>query len=193
MDREIHRGTEPPENREETDGIAASLIDMMMRDTRLDLDDLDGPSAEELAALDELDEPSDDDLAALDNLGPIQLPLDLAPAALMPAIAPVAESEPEIVSLERLDDIDDDQAADALDEELSEGDDFLDELLDDYVELDLDDDELNDEGYDLDDDDIENYHDLYGEDDSIIPSFREGEALEEDDEDGGVAFYDDLR
>ena len=193
MDREIHRGTDPTENREQTEGLASSLIDMMMRDLRVDLDDLDGPSAEELAAMDELDDLGDDDLAALDNLGPIQLPLDLAPAALMPAAAPAAESEPEIVSLERLDDVDDVEDIDALDEELPEDDDFIDELLDDYVDINLEDDELEDEGYDLDDEDIDNYHDLYGEDDSIIPSFREGEAPEEDDDDGGVAFYDDLR
>lgn len=193
MDREIHRGTDPSDNREETEGAAASLIDMMMRDLRVDLDDLDGPSAEELAALDELDEPSDDDLAALDSLGPLQLPLDLAPAARLPAAAPAIESEPEIVSLDRLDDVDDVEDVDTLDEELTEGDDFIDELLEDYVDIELDDDDLEDEGYDLDDEDIDNYNDLYGEDDSIIPSFREGEALEEDDDDGGVAFYDDLR
>ena len=58
MDREIHRGTDPSDNREETEGLTASLIDMMMRDLRVDLDDLDGPSAEELAALDELDRSS---------------------------------------------------------------------------------------------------------------------------------------
>lgn len=186
MDREIHRGTDPSENQEETEGLTAFVIDMMMRDLRTDLDDLDGPSAEELAALDELDVPGDDELTALDNLGQ----LDLAPTAPLPIAPPAFESEPELVSLESLDDVEED---DVLEDELPEDDDFLDELLDEYVDIDLEDDELDDEGYDLDDDDIDNYHDLYGEDDSIIPSFREGEALEEDDDDGGGAFYDDLR
>jgi hypothetical protein len=190
MDREIHRGTEPPENREEAEDLTASLIDMMMRDLRVDLEDLEGPSAEELAALDQLEDPTDDDLAALDDLGPMPLSLDLAPSAAIPTAAPAAESEPEIVSLERLDDADVD--AD-LDEEPADDDDFLDELLDDYIDIELEDDELDDEGYDLDDEEFDNYHDLYGEDDSIIPSFREGEALDEDDDDGDVAFYDDLR
>ena len=189
LDRELHRETEPPEKRKETDVLTASLIDMMMRDLNTDLDQLDGPSAGKLAALDELEEPSEDELAALDNLGPIQLPLDMSPGMPIPASALPPASEPEIVSLESLDDAAVDEE---LDEELQEEDEFLDELPDDYIDIDLEDDELDDEGYDLDDEDVNNYHDLYGADDSIIPSFREGESLDEDDG-GNIAFYDDLR
>ena len=64
-------------------------------------------------------------------------------------------------------------------------------LIEDFIDVDIDDDELEDEGYDLDDDDYGNYRDLYGDDDSIIPSFREGEFAEEEEND--TAYYDDLR
>ena len=153
-----------------------SLIDMLRPGAATHLDDIDEPSPEELAALD--NEALDDDFAQLD-------------AALPSALSMLAELEqPELVSLEGLDDAEDEPVDDSLDsaDELPEEDE---PPLDDFVDLELDDDELADEGYDLDDEDVESYRDLYGDDDAIIPSFREGEFA--DDDDGDSAYYEELR
>lgn len=159
---------------------ASSLIDMMMQQARNSLDDVAEPSLEDLVALDGVDE--------LDDL---ELNIDVV-AADAPALSLLAELDaPELVSLEGLDDVDE---ADAHEEDLQEGEELLDDvegLIDDYIDVELDDDELEDEGYDLDDDDVGNYRDLYGDDDAIIPSFREGEFAE--DEENDTAYYDDLR
>jgi len=99
--------------------------------------------------------------------------------------------EPEVLSLETLDDVDEAQAGE---DELDDVEELLEDvetLIDDYIDVDLDDDELEDEGYHLDDEDINSYHDLYGDDDAIIPSFREGEFAEE--EDGDTDYYNELR
>lgn len=172
--RDVHQKTGPPEKRDEEESLVSSLLDLMMGDALADLDDIEEPSAADLAALDgaELaDEP-------LELPAPIQPPLSLLNTL----------EEPEMVSLEGLDDRD---KLETIDEDLLEEDDLLDDLLENYADLDLDDDELEDEGYDLDDDDIDHYQDLYGEDGDIIPSFREGETDDEDESD--IAFYDDLR
>jgi len=157
-----------------------SILDLLMRGAQAKLDDIEEPTAADLAALDELDDPSKFD-AGLDEI--VELP---------PAIALLAEpEEPELVSLESLDDVDE---PDTSAEDLEEVDDLLEDvesLIEDYVDIDLEDDDLDDEGYDLDDDDISSYHDLYGDDDTIVPSFREGEFAEE--EEGDAEYYDDLR
>ena len=190
LEREIQRDSESPENREPTAALVASLFGQLLGDRADELEDLPGPSAAELEALGELEEPSPDELAALENLVDLDEPLLLPPVIKRAPAAQLAIAEPELVSLESLDDA---ESVDTLDEELEEEDDFLDELLDDIVDIDLDDDELDDEGYDLDDEEIDNYHALYGDDDSIVPSFREGEIDEEDEDSGDIAFYDDLR
>ncbi len=177
LEREIRSNAESPENPAQSKSLAKSLLDMMMRELKTDLEDIEGPSAADLEALDELD----------DSEVPLNIPLR-PPVA--PSLLPTLE-EPEVVSLERLDDVEDISVLDTLDEEILEEDDFLDELLEDYIDIGLDDDDLDDEGYDLDDDDIVHFQDLYGKDDSIIPSFREGELDDEDE--SGIAFYDDLR
>lgn len=154
-----------------------SLLDFLRAGASVNLDDIGEPSAEELAALD--DEELDDSL------------LDQTAGLPQSALSLLAElDEPELVSLESLDDADE---AELTDEQDAAGD-LLDEdesLVEDFVDIELDDAELADEGYDLDDEDIESYYDLYGEDDAIIPSFREGEFVEEDD--GDSAYYDELR
>ena len=165
---------------------AASLLDLLMRQARSDLDQIEEPSLADLAALDELED--FDDAETLDEVeAPPAEPLDLNPAlALLADI-----DEPELVSLEGLDDA---VPSAALDDESEEVDDLLDDvesLIEDFVDIDLDDEELEDEGYDLDDDEHSSYRDLYGDDDAIIPSFREGEFAEEDEAD--TAYYDDLR
>lgn len=163
----------PPDN----EPPGKSLLDLLRAGASANLDDIGEPSAEELAALD--DEELDDSL------------LDQTAGLPSSALSLLAElDEPELVSLEGLDDADEaeltdeqDAASGLLDEDES--------LVEDFVDIELDDAELADEGYDLDDEDIESYYDLYGEDDAIIPSFREGEFVEEDD--GDSAYYDELR
>ena len=166
--------------REDSSEEAPSLLDMMMAQANRKLDNIAEPSPEDLAAL-----------ADLDDLEDIDTVLD-EPDVLHPALSLLAElDEPELVSLESLDDV---KETAALDHDLDEVDDLLDDvesLIDDYIDVDIDDDELEDEGYDLDDDEFGNYRDLYGDDDSIIPSFSEGEFAEE--EENGTAYYDDLR
>ncbi|MCY3781987.1 MAG: hypothetical protein OXG78_16860 [Chloroflexi bacterium] len=173
---------------EESGAEAASIIDLMMRQARNDLDKIDEPTAADLDAIDELGE-----LDAIDDLTDAAL---LDPPAqtprLNPALALLAEiEEPELVSLESLDDA---EPLAALEEDIDDVEGLLDDvesLIEDYVDLDLEDDELEDEGYDLDDDDLGSYRDLYGDDDAIIPSFREGEFAEEDEAD--TEYYDDMR
>lgn len=161
----------------EDDANIASLIDMMMRGAHAKLDDIEEPTPADLAALENFDE-----------LPEIETP----PAAAIDLGSLLAEpEEPELVSLEALDDVDEAPAgADDLDEveELLED---VETLIEDYIDVELEDDELEDEGYDLDDEDINSYHDLYGDDDTIIPSFREGEFAEE--EDGDTDYYNELR
>ena len=165
----------------------ASLIEMLMRRAPADLDHIAEPTAAELDAIDELEE--FDELDTLDALPP---EATLPAPAVNPALALLAElDEPELLSLESLDDAEPEQA---LDDDIDEVDDLLDDvesLIEDYVDLDLDDDELQDEGYDLDDEEDGSYRDLYGDDDTIIPSFREGEFAEE--EDGDTDYYNELR
>ncbi|MCY4073393.1 MAG: hypothetical protein OXG60_19045 [Chloroflexi bacterium] len=172
--RDVRQKIEVPDKRGEEDNIVSTLLDLMMGDALADLDDIEEPSAAELAALDEIE--AEDE--------PYELPEAIKP----PLSLPNTPEEPEMVSLEGLDDADD---IETTEEDLLEEDDLLDGLLDNYADLDLDDDELEDEGYDLDDDDIDHYQDLYGEDGDIIPSFREGETDDEDESD--IAYYDDLR
>lgn len=172
--RDARQKTEAPDKRGEEDSIASTLLELMMGDALADLDDIEEPSAAELAALDEME--AEDE------------PLELPEAIQPPQSLLNTLEEPEMVSLESLDDADD---IEAVEEDLLEEDELLDDLLDNYADLDLNDDELEDEGYDLDDDDIDHYQDLYGEDGDIIPSFREGETDDEDESD--IAYYDDLR
>ncbi len=172
--RDVHQKTGPPEKREEEGSIASNLLDLLMADALADLDDIEEPSAAELAAMGEL-EAEDEPLEPPEAKQP--------PLALLNTL-----EEPEMVSLEGLDDA---EVLESIDEESLEEDDPLDDLLENYADIDVDDDELEDEGYDLDDDDIENYQDLYGEDGDIIPSFREGETDDEDE--SNIAYYDDLR
>ena len=168
---------DPDPREDEQDGAASSLIDMMMRQAR--------------ANLDEIQEPSSADLEAIDGLDGLSSPLD-ASIDLQPALSLLAEiEEPELVSLEGLDDIEDSAVSG---EDLDDVDELLEDvetLIEDHIDIDLDDDDLDDEGYDLDDEDIDNYQDLYGDDGTIIPSFREGEFAEEEESD--TAYYDDLR
>ena len=182
--------------------LASSLLDLMMRDAIADLDDIEEPRAADLAALDELEEPSADELAALEDIEePTAAELaaldDVGDAAESHAAEPAQQpalalltaiEEPELVSLESLDDA---KKIETLDEDLMEEDETLDEPLDNFADIELDDEDLDDEGYDLDDEDIVHFQDLYGEDGDIIPSFREGEADDEDE--SGIAYYDDLR
>ena len=173
-DRELHPNPEAPDMSEDKETMALSLLDLMMQDALADLDDIEEPTAADLAALD-----------AMEENDPVP---DRQPAA-QPALSLLAKlEEPELVSLESLETKGD---IEVLEDELLEEDDFPDELLDNYIDIDLDDDELDDEGYDLDDEDIVHYQDLYGEDADIIPSFREGELDDEDE--SGIAYYDDLR
>ncbi|MDE2821246.1 MAG: hypothetical protein OXN94_11575 [Chloroflexota bacterium] len=172
--RDVRQKTETPDKRGDEDAIASMLLGMLNRDAIADLDDIEEPSAAELAALDEME--AEDE--------PYELPKAIQPPlSLLNSL-----EEPEMVSLEGLDDADD---IETVEEDLLEEDDLLGDLLDNYADLDLDDDELEDEGYDLDDDDIDHFQDLYGEEGDIIPSFREGETDDEDESD--IAYYDDLR
>ncbi len=168
---------------EEEGPEAASLLDLLMRQARSNLDQIEEPS---LAALDELED--FDDAEILDEVEDSpKAPLDLNPALALLAKL----EEPELVSLEGLDDA---EPVAALDDDNEEVDDLLDDvesLIEDFVDIDLEDEELDDEGYDLDDDELGSYRDLYGDDDAIIPSFREGEFAEEDEAD--TAYYDDMR
>ena len=172
--RDVRQKTETPDKPGDEDSIASTLLELMMGDALANLDDIEEPSAAELAALDEME--AEDE--------PVELPEVIQPPLSMLNTL----EEPEMVSLEGLDDADESETAE---EDLLEEDDLLDDLLDNFADLDLDDDELEDEGYDLDDDDIDHYQDLYGEDGDIIPSFREGETDDEDE--GNIAYYDDLR
>ncbi len=157
-----------------------SLIDMLLQLGRDKLDHIEEPTAAELDALENMDDELD---------APLVADVETPPEA-QPALALLAElEEPELLSLEGLDD-----AEPNVEAEGDEVEDLLDEaesLIEDYIDIDLDDDELDDEGYDLDDDDIGSYSDLYGDDDTIIPSFREGEFVEE--EDGDTDYYNELR
>lgn len=172
-------GAAGPDRDAEDNGIAA-LFDMMMRGAQASLDDMAEPTAADLAAMDEMD-----------DLGDVE-PAREESVKLAPALALLAEAEePEVLSLETLDDV---EGAEATGDELDDVEELLEEaenLIEDYIDADLEDDELDDEGYDLDDDDIASYHDLYGDDDTIVPSFREGEFAEE--EDGDTDYYNELR
>ena len=167
----------PPSKGQDREIVSDSLLDLMLRDALTSLDDIPEPTAEELAALDAME--------GDDALGPL-------PSAPMPAPAPKPTpqmEEPKFLSLERLDL---QTATDDEDEDLLGEDDFLDELVEEFDDVDADDEGASGGGYDLDDDDIEHYQDLYGEDGDIIPSFREGE-IEEDDDEATGAFYHGLR
>ncbi len=167
-------GTAPPDRRAEEDSIMPSLLGLVMGDALADLEDIEEPSAAELAAMDAM--------AVEDE------PLEL-PEAIQPPLSMLNSlEEPELVSFEGLDDADD---IETIEEDLVEEDELLEDLLDNYADQDTDDDDIEDEGYDLDDDDIDHYQDLYGDDGDIIPSFREGETDDEDESD--IAYYDDLR
>ncbi len=174
-------------NRAEEPGAESSLMNAMLRLASESLDHIEEPTAEDLAAIDAMDEL--DDALNLDVIAPKapqSLPEFEAALSLLEQL-----EEPELVSLESLDDAEPDAA---LNEDLDDVDELLDDvdsLIDEYVDLDLEDDDLDDEGYDLDDDDDGSYRDLYGEDDAIIPSFREGEFAEE--EDGDTDYYNELR
>jgi hypothetical protein len=156
---------------------------MLLQQARGKLDHIEEPTAAELDALERMEDELTGELAGDDKTLP-----EVAEA--QPALALLAElEEPEVLSLEGLDDAEPDIEADG-----DDLDDLLDEaenLIEDYVDVDLDDDELDDEGYDLDDDEVGSYSDLYGDDDTIIPSFREGEFVEE--EDGDTDYYNELR
>ncbi len=156
-----------------------SLIDALLRQARGKLDHIEEPTAAELDALERMEDELVDDADTLADAAQAQ-----------PALALLAElEEPEVLSLERLDD-----SEPEIEAESDEVDDLLDDaesLIEDYIDIDLDDDELDDEGYDLDDDELGSYADLYGDDDTIIPSFREGEFVEE--EDGDTDYYNELR
>lgn len=157
----------------------SSPIDKLLQQTRRNLDHIEEPTAAELDALEMLeDEPFDDNVALPEA------------AEAQPALALLAELEqPEMLSLESLDDAEPVIEADG--DEVEELLDEAESLIEDYIDIDLDDDELDDEGYDLDDDEVGSYSDLYGDDDAIIPSFREGEFVEE--EDGDTDYYNELR
>ena len=171
---------EPGPASKSDDGEATSLIDLMMARARGKLDDIAEPSLEDLAAMEELEEPPDIDI----ELGESE--------SLQPALALLAElDEPEVLSLEGLDEA---EAVELDGDELDDVDELLEDvesLIDDFIDVDLDDKELDDEGYDLDDDDDGSYDDLYGDDDTIIPSFREGEFVE--DEENDTDYFVDLR
>lgn len=156
-----------------------SLIDMLLQQARGKLDQIEEPTAAELDALEHMEDELPDDVETLAEA-----------TAAQPALALLAElEEPELLSLEGLDD-----AEPIVDADGDEVEDLLDEaesLIEDYIDIDLDDDELDDEGYDLDDEEFGSYSDLYGDDDTIIPSFREGEFVEE--EDGDTDYYNELR
>ena len=160
-----------------------SLFDLFFQQASGKLDHIEEPTAAELEALENLDDELADEL--VDDV-------ESRPEAAdePPALALLAElDEPEVLSLERLDD-----AEPVVEAEGDEVEDLLDEaesLIEDYIDIELDDDELDDEGYDLDDDDFGSYRDLYGDDDTIVPSFREGEFVEE--EDGDTDYYNELR
>ena len=167
----------PPDDKTSDGGT--SLIDRLLQQASGKLDNIEEPTAAELEALENLeDELLADDGNLLEAVDP------------QPALALLAEiDEPELVSLEGLDD--DESVIEADGDEVEELLDEAESLIEDYIDVELEDDELEDEGYDLDDDDVGSYSDLYGEDDTIIPSFREGEFVEE--EDGDTDYYNELR
>lgn len=184
--RDSRPNTDPPNKRMGDDANMLALLGKLNENRLADLEDIEEPTAAELAALEELDI---EDLPPLPTLS--ILPPMLSNARQIRQPFPSAPAEPELVSFEGLADeaLDDIEDSDALEEDLPE--ESLDELLENYADQDLDDDEIDDGGYDLDDDDIDHYQDLYGEDGDITPSFIDGEI--DDDDDGGVAYYDDLR
>ena len=168
-------------------------FDLLLRSLSSELDHIEEPTAAELDAIDDSAELDDlDDLVALEALDTIDIPKPARARDMSQALALLAElDEPELVSLESLDDAEPEAE---LDDEIDDVEELLDDvegLIEDYVDLDLEDDELQDEGYDLDDEDDGSYRDLYGDDDTIIPSFREGEFAEE--EDGDTDYYNELR
>lgn len=169
-------GVPPGENASDD---KTSLIDMLLQQTRGKLDHIEEPTAAELDALERMEDELADDVETLTEAADAQ-----------PALALLAElEEPELLSLEGLDD-----AEPVIEADGDEVEDLLDEaesLIEDYIDIDLDDDELDDEGYDLDEEEFGSYSDLYGDDDTIIPSFREGEFVEE--EDGDTDYYNELR
>lgn len=184
-------GAAPSDNdakkRAEESAAESPLMNAMLRMASDSLDHIEEPTAEELAAIDAQDEL--DDVASLDVIAP-KAPLNLPELGSALSLLSQLE-EPELVSLESLDDAEPDAG---LNEDLDDVEELLDDvdsLIDEYVDLELEDDDLEDEGYDLDDDDDGSYRDLYGEDDAIIPSFREGEFAEE--EDGDTDYYNELR
>ena len=150
------------------DSKISSFINMMIRGAQAKLDDIEEPTPAELAAMDDLD-----DLPEIET--PPEAAIDLQPALALRAQA----EEPEVVSLETLDDVAETAANGDDLEEVEELLEDVETLIDDYIDIDLDDDE------------IDNYHDLYGDDDTIVPSFREGEFAEE--EDGDTDYYNELR
>ena len=173
-------GDPPGENASDE---TTSWIDALLQQASGKLDHIEEPTAAELDALEHMEGELADEL-----VGDVEA-LAAADQA-QPALALLAElEEPEVLSLERLDD-----AEPVIEAEGDEVEGLWDEaesLIEDYLDIDLDDDELDDEGYDLDDEDFSNYSDLYGDDDTIIPSFREGEFVEE--EDGDTDYYNELR
>ena len=180
----------------ERERSANPLLDMLLGGGQTDLDDIAEPSAEELAALD--DEGLDDEIGDLDDIGALA---DLASLTNLDETALPANAlailkemeEPELVSLEGLDDSDatESEPLDAADELPEEDVAPLDEFVD--VDVELDDEELADDGYDLDVEEVESYRDLYGDDDAIIPSFREGGFMDDDDDDGDSEYFDEMR
>lgn len=168
---------DPPGDKASDD--KTSLIEMLLQQASGKLDHIEEPTAAELDALEHMEDELADDVETLAEAAEAQ-----------PALALLADlQEPELLSLEGLDD-----AEPVIDADGDEVEDLLDEaesLIEDYIDIDLDDDELDDEGYDLDDDEYSSYSDLYGDDDTIIPSFREGEFVEE--EDGDTDYYNELR
>ena len=170
LGQDIHRDAGPPDGEDEIE--VSAPMDLIISDPASSLDDLEEPSPEELAEL-EAEEAREAE----------------PPALLAAPNEPLEKSE--LVSLESLDEVDELDELDD-DDELDEEDGFSDPPIDSYIDIDMDDGDLNDEGYDLDDDaEIADYQDLYGEDDGVVPSFREGELDDDDDESGG-AFYGDL-
>jgi len=150
------------------------------------------------SSLDDIEEPTAAELAEMESQEDLEDDLPLLPLAVLEPRA--VQPKPDLVSLESLDEADLDEPA--LDDELDPVPAAIaasDEPPSNYIDVDLDESALDDGGYELDDDDVDfasedadsSYHKLYGDDDVIIPSFREGEFAIEEDADS--AYYDDLR
>ncbi len=212
--RDDRQNTETPGKRAEDDSLLSKIMGLLGAVDNLEnveeptaaelaaLEDVQEPTAAELAALEDVQEPTAAELAALEEEptaaelaaleaedDPFVLPVlpDLSAALHAPLPLMNTREEPELVSLEGLGDVGGIKAV--AEDALEEGN--LQDAVLNYADFDLDDDEIEDEGYDLDDDDIDHYQDLYGDDGDITPSFREGEVDDEDE--SGIAFYDDLR